>query len=115
MDGRTGEVRDAVLLVGVPAASNYTYVDVTSSRALPDGTAAHARMFKFFGGVPELVIRCRGAGGRRRSGPGAGPGPQPEEGSPYKRSYGQPEARGQTWDLVCLARNVRFLHVLRAP
>ena len=56
MDGRTGEVRDAVVFVGVLAASNYTYVDVTWSRALPDWTTTHVRMFEFFGGVPELVI-----------------------------------------------------------
>lgn len=56
VDGRTGEARDAVVFVGVLAASNYTYVDVTWSRALPDWTASHVRMFEFFGGVPELVI-----------------------------------------------------------
>ncbi len=56
VDRRTGEVRDAVVFVGVLAASNYTFVDVTLSRSLPDWTASHVRMFEFFGGVPELVI-----------------------------------------------------------
>ena len=56
VNGRTGEARDAVVFVGVLAASNYTFVDVTRSRALPDWTASHVRMFEFFGGVPELVI-----------------------------------------------------------
>ena len=45
VDGRTGEVRDAVVFVGVLAASNYTFVDVTRSRrparrALGHGTVA---------------------------------------------------------------------------
>ena len=56
VDRSTGEVRDAMVFVGVLAASNYTFVDVTWSRALPDWTVSHVRMFEFWGGVPELVI-----------------------------------------------------------
>ena len=33
-----------------------TFVDVTWSRALPDWTMSHVRMFEYWGGVPELVI-----------------------------------------------------------
>lgn len=52
----TGEVREAQVFVGVLAASNYTFVDLTWSRTLPDWTGSHVRMFEFFGGVPALVI-----------------------------------------------------------
>ena len=45
-----------MVFAGVLAASNYTFVDVTWSRALPDWTVSHVRMFEFWRGVPELVI-----------------------------------------------------------
>ena len=56
VDRSTGEVRDAMVFVGVLGASNHTFVDVTWSRSLPDWTMSHVRMFEFWGGVPELVI-----------------------------------------------------------
>ncbi len=56
VDRSTGEVRDAMVFVGVLGASNYTFVDVTRTRSLPDWTMSHVRMFEFWGGVPELVI-----------------------------------------------------------
>ena len=56
VDRGTGEVRDAMVFVGVLGASNYTFVDVTWSRSLPDWTMSHVRMFEYWGGVPELVI-----------------------------------------------------------
>ena len=52
----TGEVRAAMVFVGVLGASNYTFADVTWSRSLPDWTMSHVRMFEFWGGVPALVI-----------------------------------------------------------
>ena len=55
-DRQTGEIREAKVFVGVLAASNHTFVDVTLTRSLPDWTASHVRMFEFWGGVPELVI-----------------------------------------------------------
>ncbi len=45
-----------MVFVGTLAASNHTFVDVTASRSLRDWTASHARMFEFWGGVPEMVI-----------------------------------------------------------
>ena len=45
-----------MVFVGVLGASNYTFVDVTRSRSLPDWTMSHVRMFEAWGGVPELVI-----------------------------------------------------------
>ena len=56
VDRETGEVEDVMVFVGVLGASNYTFVDVTRSRSLPDWTMSHVRMFEFWRGVPELVI-----------------------------------------------------------
>ena len=36
VDRGTGEVRDAMVFVGVLGASNHTFVDATRSRVLPD-------------------------------------------------------------------------------
>ena len=55
-DRRTGEIHEAKVFVGVLAASNHTFVDVTLTRSLPDWTASHVRMFEYWGGVPVLVI-----------------------------------------------------------
>ena len=52
----TGDVQDAMACVGVRAASNHTFVDVTWSRALPEWTMSHVWMFEFRGGVPELPL-----------------------------------------------------------
>ena len=65
VDGATGEVRRAQVLVGVrhavgvPAArraSNYTHVEATSTQALPDWIGAHVRMLAFFGGAPGQLV-----------------------------------------------------------
>ena len=56
IDRGTGEVRGVMVFVGVLAASNYTFVDLTWSRTLADWTLSHVRMLEFWGGVPELVI-----------------------------------------------------------
>ena len=56
VDRSTGEVLEVMVFVGVLAASNYTFVDVSRSRSLPDWTMSHVRMFEYFGGAPELVI-----------------------------------------------------------
>ena len=55
-DRLSGEVHEVKVFVGVLAASNHTFVDVTPSRSLPDWTASHVRMFEYWGGVPELLI-----------------------------------------------------------
>ena len=67
VDRSTGEVRDAVVSVGVPGASNYTFVDVTRSRSLPDWAMSHVRMFESWGGVPELVIPDNETAGVRKA------------------------------------------------
>lgn len=56
VDPKTGEVRGARVFVGALGASNYTFVDLTWTRSLPDWTRSHVRMFEFLGGVPELVV-----------------------------------------------------------
>jgi len=55
-DPATGEVREAEIFVGVLGASSYTYAEATFTQALPDWTGAHVRMFRFFGGVPRLLV-----------------------------------------------------------
>ena len=49
-DRRTGEIHEAKVFVGVLAASNHTFVDVTLTRSLPDWTASHVRMVEYWGG-----------------------------------------------------------------
>jgi len=56
VDPATGEVRDAEIFVAVLGASNYTYAEATRTQTLPDWIEAHVRMFRFFGGVPRLVV-----------------------------------------------------------
>ena len=56
VDPRTGEVRQAAIFVAVLGASSYTYAEATWTQTLPDWCGSHARAFKFFGGVPELVV-----------------------------------------------------------
>src|SRR6202790_4920544 len=56
VDPSTGEVRDAEIFVAVLGALNYTYAEATWTQTLPDWIEAHVRMFRFFGGVPRLVV-----------------------------------------------------------
>jgi transposase len=49
-------VREAEIFVAVLGASNYTYAEATWTQKLADGIEAHVRMFRFFGGVPRLVV-----------------------------------------------------------
>jgi transposase len=52
----TGEVREAEIFVAVLGASNYIYAEATWTQTLPDWIEAHVHMFRFFGGVPRLVV-----------------------------------------------------------
>jgi transposase len=56
VDPNTGVVRDAEIFVGVLGASNYTYAEASWTQTLPDWIEAHVRMFRYFGGVPRLVV-----------------------------------------------------------
>ena len=55
-DPATGEIREAEIFVGVLGASNLTYAEATWTQQLADWTGAHVRMFRFFGGVPRLLV-----------------------------------------------------------
>ena len=56
VDPHTGEIREAEIFVAVLGASNFTYAEATWTQSLPDWIGAHVRMFRFFGGVPRLVV-----------------------------------------------------------
>ncbi len=56
VDPKTGEIRDAEIFVAVAGASNYTFAKATWTQALPDWIEAHVEMFRFFQGVPRLLI-----------------------------------------------------------
>lgn len=56
VNAATGEFREAQIFVAVLGASNYTYAEATYSQKLEDWTGSHIRAFRFFGGVPQLVI-----------------------------------------------------------
>lgn len=55
-DPKTGEVRQAQVFVAVMGASSYTYAEATLSQSLPDWLGSHVRSFRFFGGLPEIVV-----------------------------------------------------------
>ena len=56
VDRLTGEVREAEIFVAVLGASSFTYAEATWTQQLPDWIGAHVRMFRFFGGVPRLIV-----------------------------------------------------------
>jgi transposase len=56
VDPTTGEIHEAEIFVAVLGASNLTYAEATWTQQLPDWTGAHVRMFRFFGGVPKLLV-----------------------------------------------------------
>ncbi|UXN57628.1 IS21 family transposase [Phyllobacterium zundukense] len=56
VDRKTGEVREAELFLGVLGASSYTYAEATWTQTLPDWIGSHVRMFRFFDGVPRLLV-----------------------------------------------------------
>ena len=56
VDPATGEIREAEIFVAVLGASNLTYAEATWTQQLPDWIGAHVRMFRFFGGVPKLLV-----------------------------------------------------------
>ncbi len=56
VDPQTGEVRAAEIFVAVLGASSYTYAEATWTQALADWIEAHVRMFRFFAGLPRLIV-----------------------------------------------------------
>ncbi|WP_413771437.1 hypothetical protein [Mesorhizobium sp. PAMC28654] len=43
-------------LVACLGASSFTYAEATGTKTLPDWIGSHVRMFRFFGGVPRLIV-----------------------------------------------------------
>jgi transposase len=56
VDRTTGVVQEAEIFVAVLGASSFTYAEASWTQGLPDWIGAHVRMFRFFGGVPRLVV-----------------------------------------------------------
>lgn len=56
LDPRTGEESEAHLFVAVLGASNYTFATATSGQDLRSWIDAHQQAFRFFRGVPEILV-----------------------------------------------------------
>lgn len=56
VDPKTGEIHEAEIFVAVLGGSNFTYAEASWTQTLPDWIGAHVRMFRFFGGVPRLIV-----------------------------------------------------------
>ena len=52
----TGEVKPVQVFVAVMGASSYAYAEATMTQSLPDWLASHVRAFRFFGGLPAIVV-----------------------------------------------------------
>lgn len=52
----TGEVTAAQIFVACLGASNYTYVEATTSQELPHWIGSHQRALAFLGGVPHCIV-----------------------------------------------------------
>jgi len=56
VDSDTGEIINAFIFVGVLSSSQYAYVEAFLSQNQECWIAAHANMYKFFGGVTRILI-----------------------------------------------------------
>lgn len=56
VDAQTGVIREAEIFVGVLGASNFTFAEASWTQGVPDWIGSHVRMFRFFGGVPRLIV-----------------------------------------------------------
>jgi len=56
VDPESGQRVEVELFVGVLGASSYTYAEATLTQRLPDFLGSHVRMFRYFGGVTEMVV-----------------------------------------------------------
>lgn len=55
-DRDTGEIREAEVFMAVLGASSFAYAEATWTQTLPDWIGSHVRMFRFFDGVPRLIV-----------------------------------------------------------
>ena len=56
IDSETGEIQDAHLFVSTLGASSYPYVEAFPSECLENWITAHVNAFRYYGGVPHLLI-----------------------------------------------------------
>ena len=56
LDPETGERFEASIFVGVLSSSRYAYVEAFPSQNQESWLNAHANMFRYFGGVPRILI-----------------------------------------------------------
>ena len=56
IDIKTGEVKDAVVFVGILGFSQKIFADVTVDQKGDNFVRSHARMYKYFGGVPKITV-----------------------------------------------------------
>lgn len=56
IDPSTGEVTEAQIFLATLGASNYTYAQASASQDLPSWINCHVNAFKFFGGVPQILV-----------------------------------------------------------
>jgi transposase len=57
IDPSTGERIVVELFLAVLGASSYTYAEATPTQRVADFVASHVRMFAYFVGVTEVVVR----------------------------------------------------------
>lgn len=55
-DAIPGVIREAEIFVALPGASNFTFAEASWTQGLPDWIGSHVRMFRFFDGVPRLIV-----------------------------------------------------------
>lgn len=63
IDIASGEIFTAQIFVGCLGASQYIYAEATASQQLPDWINSHINMFKYFGGVSEILVSDNLKGG----------------------------------------------------
>ena len=56
IDPSTGEVTEAQIFLATLGASSYTFTEASAAQDLPSWINSHVNAFKFFGGVPEILI-----------------------------------------------------------
>lgn len=56
VDMTTGEIHEAEIFVGCLGASQFTFVEATSTQQLHDWIQSHVHMFEYFGGVSEILV-----------------------------------------------------------
>ena len=55
-DPQTGEIQEIQIFVATLGASNYTFAEAALSQELSSWVQSHVHAFKFFGGVPEILV-----------------------------------------------------------